>query len=181
MTPELWFAIASLFFGVISSFFALLASVIAWFVKRSEAERDRHIQELQSDMEQVKGELAEYRSHVGAGDDKLEEIKTDLRDHVIREEQIFWKKVDALSDAHRLFSEAVLTRMASMEARLPNGELQDLARAVARIEAQMEGVARDSAAANEHVREHELEAEGWKRRIVALEEQRPRMAAGRIR
>lgn len=169
MSPELWFAIASLCFGIISSFFAAMASVIAYFVKRSESARDLTIAELKEDVEEVKDELATYKGHIGVGDQKLQEIQTDLRDHVIREEQIFWKKVDALGDSHRLFSEAVLTRMASMEARLPNGEIEDMSKAIARIEARMENVQRDSASAIVHVEEHNREAEEWKRRIVALE------------
>lgn len=169
MSAELWFAIASLGFGVLSSFFAAMASIIAYFVKRQEGQRDKHIEQLQGDMEMVKAELAEYKGHVGIGDQRLAEIQTDLRDHVTREENIFWKKVDAISDAQRIFAEAVLQRLSGMEARMPNGELKDMGNAIARIEAALTSVARDATEARQHVIDHNREAEDWKRRIIALE------------
>lgn len=176
MSAELWFAIASLALGIIGTCFSALASIIAYFVKRGEDAQDKSIGQLREDhaivrhdVDVIKQTLAKYESHVGAGDARLSEIRQDIQDHVTKEENIFWKKVEAISEAQRVFSEAVLQRVASMEARLPNGELKELTVAVARIEAALVSVAEKAAAADKHVVDHNVEAEDWKRRIVALE------------
>lgn len=170
MTPTLWFAVASLALGFIGACFSMLASVIAYFVKKGEEQQDREIQRLRDEVERAATTLARYESHIGAGDSDLEAIKIDLRDHVQREEQIFWKKVDALVDVQRVFSEAVLQRIASMEARLPkNGEIADLMVGMGELRTEMRGVTDMSRTAVKHVDDHNEEAEDWKRRIVALE------------
>jgi predicted nucleic acid-binding Zn-ribbon protein len=154
MSAELWFAIVSLALGFVGACFSALASIIAYFVKRGEDAQDKTIAALSAeqnvlgqDVAAIKVTLGKYEMHIGAGDARLAEIRESIADHVIKEEQIFWKKVDAISDAQRAFAEAVLQRITSMESKLPNGELQkmalDLAKLVERFE-RVEGVARDA-------------------------------------
>lgn len=176
MSAELWFGIVSLAVGIVGAGFSLMASIIAYFVKRGEDVQDKNIDslhreyaKLREDVDEIKQTLASYESHIGAGDARLGEIKTEIADHVRKEENIFWKKVEAMSEAQRIFSEAVLQRMAAVEAKMPNGELRELALAVARIEAAMQTVAQKADSAAQHVIDHDREAEDWKRRIVALE------------
>lgn len=179
MSAELWFAIVSLALGFIGVCFSALASIIAYFVKKGEDAQDRSIGELrqgQISIEQtvsrVQQTLARYETHIGAGDKKLSEIRQDISDHVTKEEQIFWKKVDSITEAQRIFSEAVLQRIASMEARLPNGELKQLALAVVELRGEVGQLKEMARAAIQHVQDHDEEAEDWKRRIVALESAR---------
>lgn len=176
MSTELWFGIFSLVVGGIGAIFSFLASIIAYFVKRGEDAQDKNIQSLhnehltlRAEVADIKQTLAAYESHIGAGDARLQEIRTDIADHVKKEEQIFWKKVDAMSEAQRIFAEAVLQRVAAMEAKMPNGELKEMALAIARIEAGMAVIGSKADAAAKHVEDHDREAEDWKRRIVALE------------
>lgn len=176
MSPELWFGILSLGLGLVGAGFSALASIIAYFVKRGEEAQDKSIvalhdenSMLRSDVDSIKQTLAKYESHVGIGDTRLAEIRQDIADHVTKEEQIFWKKVDAMSDSHKLFAEAVLQRIASMEAKMPNGEIQEMIKALARLEANVMITSAAAKIAQEHVAEHNEEAEDWKRRIVALE------------
>lgn len=169
MSATLWFAIASLILGFFGTCFSALASVIAYFVKRNEEAQDRQIQHLESAVNEVQRTLAGYESHIGAGDEDLKAIKTDLRDHVTKEEQIFWKKVDAITEAQQIFAQALLQRMASIEARMPNGELKELVVSVAELRTEMRAVTDMAKGAVSHVEDHNAEAEDWKRRIVALE------------
>lgn len=176
MTPELWFAIVSLVIGVFGAGFSLLASIIAYFVKKGEAAQDTTIAALHTDHTALRGDvdvikqtLAKYESHVGAGDARLQEIREDIADHVQKEEQIFWKKVEAISEAQRIFAEAVLQRISSMEAKMPNGEIQEMIKALARLEANVIVTAASAKKAEEHVVEHDEEANDWKQRIVSLE------------
>lgn len=172
MSAELWFAIISLALGAIGAVFSILASVIAYFVKRGEDAQDKAIDvlhkehvTLRGDVDNINQTLARYEAHIGAGHQDLTAIKTDLKDHVIKEEQIFWKKMEAISEAHKVFAEAVLQRMASMEARLPNGELQKMAIDMAKLVERLEKVQKQSEDAVQHVRDHNEEAERWKRQI----------------
>jgi chromosome segregation ATPase len=176
MSAELWFAIVSLAIGVLGAGFSALASVIAYFVKKGEDVQDKAIESLranystiQGDVDQIKQTLASYETHIGAGDARLAEIKNDIAEHVQKEEQIFWKKVDSISESQRIFAEAVLQRIASMEAKMPNGEIQEIIKALARLEANVLLTNAAAKAAQDHVAEHNDEAEDWKRRIVALE------------
>lgn len=176
MSTELWFGIVSLAVGIVGAGFSLMASIIAYFVKRGEDTQDKNIDSLhvehatlRRDVDEIKQTLAAYESHVGAGDARLAEIRGDIADHVRKEEQIFWKKVEAMSEAQRIFAEAVLQRVAAMEAKMPNGELKEMALAIARIEAGMQIVGAKADAAAKHVEDHDREAEDWKHRIVALE------------
>jgi chromosome segregation ATPase len=176
MSTELWFAVISLAIGIIGAGFSALASVIAYFVKRGEDTQDKNIESLhgehralRNDVEEIKTTLASYETHIGAGDQRLAEIRSSISDHVEKEEKIFWKKVEAIGEAHRLFAEAVLQRIASMEAKMPNGEIQEMVKALARLEANVLVTAAASEAAQRHVADHNEEAEDWKRRIVALE------------
>lgn len=172
MGAELWFAIISLALGFIGACFSALASIIAFFVKRGEDAQDKAIAGLGdeqallgNDIASIKVTLGKYESHIGAGDAKLAEIREDIADHVTKEEQIFWKKVESIGEAHRIFAEAVLQRITSMESRLPNGELQKMAVDVAKLLERfdkVEGMAKD---ATQHVKEHNEEAERWKRQI----------------
>lgn len=154
----------------------MLAAVIAYFLKRGEAAQDLAINGLRTDhaalhadVDGIKQVLAKYETHIGAGDAKLAEIQKDIADHVTKEEQIFWKKVETISEAQRIFAEAVLQRIASMEAKMPNGEIQEMVKALARLEANVLITAATAKKAEDHVDEHSTEAEDWKRRIVALE------------
>lgn len=176
MTPELWFAVVSLAIGIVGAGFSLLASIIAYYVKRGESAQDATISalhgdhvSLRGDVDTIKQTLARYETHVGAGDARLQEIKEDIADHVRKEEQIFWKKVEAIGEAHKIFAEAVLQRIASMEAKMPNGEIADMVKALARLEANFVITQAASLKAEKHVEEHNIEAEDWKQRIVALE------------
>jgi chromosome segregation ATPase len=176
MSAELWFAIFSLVIGVLGAGFSALASVIAYFVKKGEDTQDKHISELKedhaalrSDVSSIKATLAKYETHIGAWDARLVEIREEIADHVKKEEQIFWKKVEAISEAQRIFAEAVLQRIASMEAKMPNGEIQEIVKSLARLEANVLVTAAAARKAEDHVTEHNTEAEDWKRRIVALE------------
>jgi hypothetical protein len=176
MSPELWFGIASLGLGFLGAGFSALASIIAFFVKRGEEAQDKSILALHSentllrgDVEIIKQTLAKYETHIGAGDARLQEIRTDISDHVRREEQIFWKKVEAIGEAHQIFAEAVLQRIASMEAKMPNGEIQEMMKSLARLEANFIVTQAAALRAENHVEEHNTEAEDWKHRIVALE------------
>lgn len=179
MSAELWFAIFSLIVGVLGAGFSALASIIAYFVKKNEASQDSALVELKasdasmrSDIDQINQTLAKYETHIGAGDARLSEIREDIAQHVQKEEQIFWKKVDAISESQRIFAEAVLQRIASMEAKMPNGEIADMVKALARLEANVLLTNAAAKAAQDHVETHNAEAEDWKRRIVALESKR---------
>ncbi len=181
MSIELWFGIFSLIVGVVGAVFSTMAAIIAYFVKRGEAVQDKSIEmlhhehsSLRSDVNQIKQTLASYETHIGAGDAKLGEIKEEIADHVRKEEQIFWKKVEAISDAQRIFAEAVLQRIASMEAKMPNGEIQEIVKSLARLEANVLITGAAAKKAEDHIEEHNAEAEDWKRRIVALESVGPR-------
>jgi hypothetical protein len=121
------------------------------------------------DVDQIKQTLVKYETHVGAGDARLKEIKDDIAAHVQKEEQILWKKVDAISEAQRAFAEAVLQRISSMEAKMPNGEIQEMIKALARLEANVIITAASARKAEEHVIEHDEEANECKQRLVALE------------
>lgn len=169
MSAELWFAIVSLGLGAIGAGFSILASLIAYFVKRGEDAQDRSIGTLTVDVDQIKQTLASYETHIGVGDQRLMEIKKEISEHVTKEEQIFWKKIETISEAQRIFAEAVLQRIASMEAKMPNGEIQDMVKALARLEANVLITHASAKAAELHIEEHNAEAEDWKRRIVALE------------
>lgn len=169
MSATLWFAIVSMVLGFVGACFSALASVIAYFVKKGEESQDRDIQELKVSVGQAKETLARYETHVGAGDEDLQAIRTDLRDHVQREEEIFWKKVDAITEAHQHLANAMLQRMAAIEARMPNGEIKELVTSVAELRVEMRGVTGMASSAIKHVEDHDKEAEDWKRRIVALE------------
>lgn len=186
MSMELWFGIFSLAVGAVGAGFSLLASIIAYFVKRGEDAQDKNIDALhgehavlRTDVNTIKQTLASYETHIGAGDAKLGEIKEEIADHVKKEEQIFWKKVEAISDAQRIFAEAVLQRIASMEAKMPNGEIQEIVKSLARLEANVLITGAAARKAEEHVEEHNAEAEDWKRRIVALEAVGPKKRATR--
>ena len=172
MSAELWFAIVSLALGFIGACFSALASIIAFFVKRGEDAQDTAIASLgdeqaalNSDVASIKVTLGKYESHVGAGDARLREIRESISDHVEKEEQIFWKNVDAISEAQRIFAEAVLQRITSMEARLPNGELQKMALDIAKLVERFEKVETMAKDATQHVKDHNEEAERWKRQI----------------
>jgi len=176
MSPELWFAIISLAIGFAGACFSALASIIAYFVKKGEEIQDKNIvalhvdqTALRGDVDAIKQTLAKYESHVGVGDARLKEIREDIQAHVTKEEQIFWKKVDAMSDSHKLFAEAVLQRIASMEAKMPNGEIQEMVKALARLEANLIVTQAAAQKAEQHVADHDAEANEWKQRIVALE------------
>lgn len=169
MSATLWFAIVSMVLGFVGACFSALASVIAYFVKKGDEQQDREIQRLRDEVKKISDSVARYETHVGAGDEDLAAIKTDLRDHVQREEEIFWKKVDAITEAHQHLANAMLQRMAAIEARMPNGEIKELVVSVAELRAEMRGVTGMAASAIKHVEDHNEEAEDWKRRIVALE------------
>jgi hypothetical protein len=176
MSAELWFAVASLALGFVGACFSILASIIAYFVKKGEDMQDKSIttlhQEnavLREDVEGIRQTLAKYETHIGAGDARLAEIRKDIADHVIKEEQIFWKKVDSISEAQKVFAEAVLQRIASMEAKMPNGEIQEMVKALARLEANVLITGAAAKKAEDHVVQHDAEANDWKQRIVALE------------
>lgn len=172
MSATLWFAIVSMVLGFVGACFSALASVIAYFVKKNEEHQDREIQRLRDEVGQIGDSVARYETHVGAGDEDLKAIKTDLRDHVTREEQIFWKKVDTITEAHQVLATAMLSRMAAIEARMPNGEIQELVTSVAELRVEMRNVTGMATTAIKHVSDHNEEAEDWKRRIVALEAKR---------
>jgi len=179
MTPELWFAVVSLALGAIGACFSFFAAIIAYFLKRGEDAQDKSIASLhvehgtlRTDVDIIKQTLAKYESHVGAGDARLGEIREEIADHVKKEEQIFWRKVEAISEAQRIFAEAVLQRIASMEAKMPNGEIQEMVKALARLEANVLITAASAKKAEEHVGQHDNEANEWKQRIVALESER---------
>jgi hypothetical protein len=176
MSPELWFGVFSLVVGFTGACFSALASIIAYFVKKGEEAQDKSItalhaehSALRNDVNTIKQTLAKYETHVGVGDAKLVEIRQDISDHVIKEEQIFWKKVDAIAEAHQVFAEAVLQRIAAMEAKMPNGEIQEMVKSLARLEANFVVTQASALKAEQHVVEHEAEANDWKQRIMALE------------
>jgi hypothetical protein len=176
MSPELWFGIVSLGLGLVGAVFSALASIIAYFVKKGEEAQDKAILSLHSDQTLLRGDvdiikqtLAKYESHIGIGDERLQEIRGEIAAHVRKEEQIFWKKVDAIAEAHQVFAEAVLQRIASMEAKMPNGEIQEITKALARLEANSVVTQAAALKAERHVTDHDIEAEEWKRRIVGLE------------
>jgi hypothetical protein len=176
MSAELWFAVVSLALGFIGACFSALASIIAYFVKRGEDAQDKTIEALRTDhvglrddVDLIKQTLASYESHIGAGDARLAEIRKDIADHVIKEEQIFWKKVESISEAQRIFAEAVLQRISSMEAKMPNGEIQEMVKSLARLEANVLITGAAARKAEDHVVQHDAEANDWKQRIVALE------------
>lgn len=184
MSPELWFGVLSLGLGLVGAGFSALASIIAYFVKKGEEAQDRNITALhgdhvllRGDVDTIKQTLAKYETHVGAGDARLQEIREDIADHVQKEEQIFWKKVEAISDAQRIFAEAVLQRIASMEAKMPNGEIQEMVKALARLEANFVVTQAAALQAQKHVEEHDAESNNWKQRIVALEASGPKRVA----
>lgn len=186
MTPELTFAIVSLALGVVGAGFSMLASIIAYFVKRGEDAQDHNIGGLKTDhallrtdVDAIKTTLAKYETHIGAGDQRLAEIRQDIADHVVKEEQIFWKKIEAISEAQRVFAEAVLQRISSMEAKMPNGEIQEMVKALARLEANVIITAAAAKKAEDHVAEHDAEANEWKQRIVALEARKPSVKRSR--
>ena len=120
---------------------------------------------INADVAAIKVTLARYETHIGAGDARLREIRESISDHVTKEEQIFWKKVDAIGEGHRVFAEAVLQRITSMEGRLPNGELQKMALDIAKLVERFEKVETMAKDATLHVKEHNEEAERWKRQI----------------
>jgi len=163
------FGLFSLAVGIVGSGFSALAAAVAYFVKKNEDAQDRQIERLDDAVVQIQNTLARYETHIGAGDEDLAAIRTDLRDHVTKEEQIFWKKVDAISEAQQIFAQALLQRMTSIEARMPNGEIKELVVSVAELRTEMRAVAEISRAADRHIEEHNAEAEEWKRRIMALE------------
>lgn len=176
MSAELWFAIVGMVIGVVGAGFSALASVIAYFVKKGEDVQDTHIRELRDDhvglrgdVDTIKQTLAKYETHIGAGDARLAEIRQDIADHVVKEEQIFWKKVESISEAQRIFAEAVLQRISSMEAKMPNGEIQEMVKSLARLEANFVITQAAALKAEQHVVDHDAEANDWKMRIVALE------------
>jgi hypothetical protein len=172
MSATLWFAIISMALGVVGACFSALASVIAYFVKKGEEQQDRELHRLRDEVEHIATTLVRYETHFGAGEGDLLAIRTDLRDHVKREEEIFWKKIDSIADAQRVSNEAVLQRITSIEARMPNGELRELLEKVSRIGGRMEFIESKAEAALQHVEEHNVESEIWKQRIVALEARR---------
>lgn len=154
--------------GVLSSLVGLIA-LFHGIVARRLSSLEAADKELAERVQEAEVTLEKYQEHVGAGDKILSQIQGALRDHVEREEQIFWKKVDAISDAQRISNEAVLQRVTAIEARMPNGELQALMKSMVRVEAVLEVVKEEARSAIAHVKEHNAEAEDWKRRIVGLE------------
>jgi peptidoglycan hydrolase CwlO-like protein len=176
MTIEIVLSAIAIIITIATSLFSLAAAVIAWLVRKNEKLQDLALSNLQTDVATVAAEvdkvkecIAKYESHVGVGDERLHGIEKALTTHVEREEQIFWKKVEAISDAQRISNEAILQRIAAMEAKMPNGELKDLVKAVARIEASLLLAMEKVDKAERHVEEHNRDAETWKHRIVALE------------
>jgi len=176
MSIEIVLSAVAISITVLTSVLSGATAIIAWLVRKNEKLQDLALQSLREDVASLAGEvdkvkecLGKYEGHVGAGDERLHGIEKSLTTHVEREEQIFWKKVEAISDAQRVSNEAILQRIAAMEAKMPNGELKELVKAVARIEATLLIATEKADAASRHVEDHNRESEEWKHRIVALE------------
>lgn len=179
MTIEIILSIIAITITVLTTILSGAAAIIAWLVRKNEKLQDitldglkANVAAISMEVEKLDDQLAKYEGHVGVGDERLHGIEKSLNTHVEREEQIFWKKVEAISDAQRISNEAILQRIASMEAKMPNGELKELVRAVARIEASLLIATEKADAASRHVEDHNRESENWKQRIVALESKR---------
>lgn len=158
-------ALIGFIFALVGSSGGLLLAIIGYFVRREFEKQASLIEEIRKFNEWVRAELAKYEVNVGASDVSLKSIHDDLNSHVTREESIFWAKIEAIQDAIRIQNETVLQRIASVEARMPNGELKQLAKDVAILVGEMSSLKRMSLSAEDHITEHNAEAEQWKRKI----------------
>lgn len=176
MTLELAVAILAIVVTISGGILSTAIGLFAWFVRRNEKLQDDVLEQLKTkvdaldaDVEGLKVAVGRYEPLVGAGKESIEALHAALADHVTKEEQIFWKKIEAVSEVQRIANETLLQRMSTIEAKMPNGELKDLMKAVARIEAAMVGLHADVERVTRHVDTHESESDVWKQRIVALE------------
>jgi hypothetical protein len=158
-------AIVAVIVAIVGSGVGLVIGILGYFIRRAFEGQASDIAEIRKFNEWVRTELVKYEVNVGASDTSLKAIHSDLNDHVMREESIFWKKIEAIQEASRIQNETVLQRITSMEARMPNGELKSLAKDVASLVAEMAQVKRTANLAEEHVISHNEEAEVWKREI----------------
>lgn len=168
MTLELAVAILAVSVTIIGGLGSVATAVFAWVIRRNEKLQDdalaalkEQVMNLDTDVSGLKAAVARYEPLVGAGQKGLDDIHRELKDHIDREERT--------TAEQQRSSEAVLQRLSTIEARMPNGELKDLVRAVSRIEATLEGMKVETARVVRHVEEHEADSEGWKQRIVVLE------------
>jgi hypothetical protein len=84
--------------------------------------------------------------------DEVKSIRKGLDDHVRKEEEIHWPRV-----------EKALARLTALEGNVPDaGKLHSLIALFEEFQATLRSVA-------ESLSEHERESEGWKQRIVAME------------
>lgn len=161
--------------------FSTITAVIAYFIRRNEAMQDRSIRDLQQAHESlsvamqesiswIKSEMVAYKAQAGVSATAVAAVHTDLKDHVTKEESIFWKKIDAITQAHQALSNALLQRLTVVESKLPNGELERMAVDIATLVAQMSATKEKAQQAIEHVKEHDEEAGQWKRMIERNDE-----------
>lgn len=187
MSPEHLIAIAGLLVAVVGGIMSTITALIAYFIKKNEEAQDKAIADLAVFANWARAELAKYELHVGAGKAALEALHTDVRDHVTREESIFWKKVEAMQAVNTAFQEAnaqghaaILQRLVSVEGKMPNGELERMALDIAKLVEQMLAVKEKAETAITHVREHDAEAEQWKR-LIELTAKRVDMIESQVR
>ena len=141
---------------------AVLAALFGFFARNWFGNVNRGIRDNTTDIASLKGQVAEMiHDH--------DDIKKDIRGHVEREETLLWPKVDGMI----LQITNVQTEMASLKANMPNGELKTLLRRFAVMEEMFKSTVKHLERTIDEVdreqREHNVEAEGWKRRIVILE------------
>lgn len=186
MSAEHFIAIAGLLVAVLGGIMSSITALIAYFIKKNEEAQDRSIADLATFATWARAELAKYELHVGAGKTALEALHTDVRDHVTREESIFWKKVEAMQAVNAAFQEAnaqghaaILQRLVQVEAKMPNGELERMALDIAKLVEQMLAVKEKAEMAIDHVREHDAESEQWKR-LIELTAKRVDMIESRV-
>lgn len=173
--------------GLVTTIGILLAAHYGYIAKRINS-LEASDNQLKDEINDIQVQLAEYKDHVGAGDLRLIEIRTSIDDHVTKEENIFWKKIEAISEAQRISNEALLQRMASVEAKMPNGEIKELVLAVARVEAAVMVVRAEASSAASRAEEAVNKAQGisdrseeWKDRISTNTEKLRNMEALSVR
>jgi molecular chaperone GrpE (heat shock protein) len=127
---------------------------------------------VNKDLEAARLSQAHLEGAVAALNHEYDSIKNDIRGHVDREEKLLWPKVDGLLEQFN----AMTTRLVRIEANLPNGELRTLLTRFTAMEAMFQStVIRLTDTIDEveaEQKEHNHEAEDWKRRIVRLESAR---------
>ena len=165
-----------LIFTVFQWVVSLFIAIILWYVRKNEKEQDDAIKDLREQLSKYRAELTDFVSNAGNTRTSIDAVHEELRQHVMREETIFWKDVKTDREAQRIFAEAVLQRVTSLEAKItsveakmPNGELQKLALDMAKLVTTVETAIDKAVSAEEHIRQHDSESQEWKRRIMSLE------------